>query len=187
MLKKMILLGIVLIALLGAGTALVYKREASLTLRIKQYHSAVSAQDFETAYNLANQLAADGYLPAHGFLAMLYENGTGVIQNMDIAVAQYKLAAMSGDAAAQTHLAGLYLSGKGVEESQTMAVHWYEKAAAQNHPEAQYELGRLYQNGTLKTEDTNKARTLLMGASQGGYARANTILANMDASELGLR
>lgn len=187
MFRKFILSIAVLVALIGAGFGLAYKDEASTALRTAKYHSAMDAGDYASAYTLANQMAADGYMPAHGFLAGLYENGTGVTQNMTIAVAQYKLAATAGDAPAQMHLAGLYMRGIGVKRNEKLAVHWYEKSAKNGSPTAQFELGRLYQNGTIKTEDPTKARALLLSASEQGIWEANTILADMASLDLGLR
>lgn len=187
MFKKLILSLVVLAALVGAGVGLAYKDDVSLARSIAKYHTALDGADYMTAYTLANQMATDGYMPAHGFLAGLYENGTGVKQNTDIAVEQYKLAAIAGVGEAQVHLAGLYMSGVGVEKSEQLAIHWYEKAAAKGDPKAQFELGRLYQNGTIKTEDTNKARTLLVSASEQGILEANMVLADIASLDLGLR
>ena len=187
MLRKLVVLVVALGVLIGAGVGLAYRDDVLLTQHIAQYHSAVDAGDYANAYTLANQMATNGYMPAHGFLAGLYENGTGVKRNMVIAVEQYKLAAMSGDPAAQIHLASLYLNGNGIEKNEKLAVHWYEKSAAQNDPNAQYELGRLYQNGTLKTEDTTKARALLLSASEQGILEANAVLADIASLDMGLR
>lgn len=187
MLKKLLLSVVVIAVLVGAGFGLAYKDNATLAMSISKYHAAIKAKDYPTAFTLANQMAVDGYMPAHGFLAGLYENGAGVQQNMDIAVEQYILAATSGDVPAQLHLAGLYLNGVGLEKDTKRAAHWLEKAAAQNAPKAQYELGRLYQNGTLKSEDPDKARALLTRASEQGITEANAVLADMASLDLGLR
>ncbi len=187
MFRKLILSFIVFAALFGVGFGLAQKNEMLLARRIALYETALANNDFEQAYTRANQLAADGHMPAHGLLAQLYENGTGVAQNMTIALEQYKLASMSGDAQAQTNLARLYLSEEGGEKNIKLAVHWLEKAAAQNNAAAQYELGRFYQNGTLQTQDITKAKALLLSASENGVSAANPVLASIESSELGLR
>jgi len=187
MLKKLILSVIVISALIGAGFGFAYKDDVSLANSINKYHAAMDGKDYAGAYTLANRMAADGYLPAHTFLAGLYENGTGVLQNIDIAVEQYKLAATAGDVTAQTYLAGLYLSGVGVQKDAILAAHWLEKAAVKNSAKAQFELGRLYQNGTLNTEDPYKARALLTRASEQGVSEATIVLADMTSLDMGLR
>lgn len=140
MLRKLILVSVVLAALLGAGFGFASKDNVLLSHSIARYHNAMTAGEYDRAYTLANQMAADGYIPARAFLATLYENGQGVIQNMDIAVEQYKLAAMANDVSAQVYLAGLYMRGVGVGVDEKLALHWYAKAAANGHSTAKFKL-----------------------------------------------
>jgi len=139
-LRKLILVFVVFTALLGAGYGFASKDDVLLSRSIARYHTALDVKDYDRAYTLANQMAADDYIPARTFLAALYEHGHGVTQNMNIAVEQYKLAAMGNDASAQVYLAGMYLRGHGVEVNEKMAKYWYAKAAANGHSKAEFKL-----------------------------------------------
>lgn len=187
MFKKLVLLVILLTALIGAGFAFAYKDSVSLDLRLRSYHTEFDAQQYEKAYRTVNQLAVEGHTNAHYFIGVHHEGGYGVAQNMDIAVTQYKLAAVAEYPWAQAHLASLYVLGKGVEKDEKMAVYWFEKAAANDFPHAQYLLGKMYKNGEGVAQDTSKARALLQSASEQGILKANVDLAKLASLEMGLR
>ena len=140
MLRKLILICMACAALLGAGVGFASKDDVLLSRNIARYHAAIASGDYDRAHTLANQMAMDDYISARTFLAGLYENGHGVIQNMDIAVEQYKLAAMGNDASAQVYLAGMYMRGHGVEASEKMAKHWHAKAVANGHIGPEFKL-----------------------------------------------
>ena len=140
MLRKLIIICAVFASLLGIGFGVATKDDVLLSWKIANYHTAMAAGEYERAHTIANQMAVNDYIPARTFLAGLYENGQGVIQNLDIAVEQYKLAAMGNDVTAQVYLAGMYVSGHGVEASEQLAKHWYAKAAYNGHTTTQFKL-----------------------------------------------
>ena len=77
--------------------------------------------------------------------------------NYAAALAEFRLLAEQGDAAAQYNLAVMYEHGEGVPQSPAMAAMWYWKSAEQGTDLAQYNLGVLYEHGLGVPQDTGKA------------------------------
>jgi len=75
--------------------------------------------------------AKQGHAHARTRLASLYENGTGVSQDLQMAADLYFAAAQSGHASAECRLGSLYLRGRGVPQSRAEAERWFSLAAAQ--------------------------------------------------------
>ena len=79
--------------------------------------------------------AAQGEVPgACLYLALKYEYGNRVKQNLNKAACWYGCAARKDWPAAQYFLAGLYEHGKGVSQSPVMALALYGLAAAYEYP-----------------------------------------------------
>ncbi len=74
----------------------------------------------------------------------MYENGRGVPQDFEEAVAWSRKAADQGHAKAQFNLGVLYNNGQGVPQDFKEAVAWYRKAADQGNADAQFNLGVSY-------------------------------------------
>ena len=187
MLRKLILSVMVLAALIGAGFTLACKKDASLALQVRKYHSQYDAGNYVHAYNLATQMVGEGHMNAHYFVGVHHESGNGVEHDMHQALEHYQLAASADYGTAQAHLASLYFIGKGVAKDEKRAAYWFEKAAGNGSPHAQYLLGKMYKNGTGVTQDTSKARTLLQNAAAQGVSEAHIDLAKLASLDLGLR
>jgi len=65
-----------------------------------------------------------------------YENGEGVVADVDRAIRLYCRAARLGYADAQYYLGWLYSRGHGVKRDDALAAAWFQKAAGQHHPQA---------------------------------------------------
>lgn len=91
--------------------------------------------------------AEQGDASAQFNLGVMYDNGEGVPQDHQQAVAWYRKAAEQGYASAQFNLGNMYLNGRGVPQDHQQAVIWYRKAAEQGEASAQYNLGHMYANG----------------------------------------
>jgi hypothetical protein len=65
-----------------------------------------------------------------------YENGEGVVADVDRAIRLYCKAAKLGHADAQYYLGWLYSRGRGVKRDDALAAAWFKKAALQSHPQA---------------------------------------------------
>ena len=75
--------------------------------------------------------AEAGDANAQNNLGAMYDNGTGVAENVQEAVKWYRLAAEQGDANSQFVLGLMYENGEGVSGNDVRAYIWYSVAAAQ--------------------------------------------------------
>ncbi|HXI44053.1 MAG TPA: tetratricopeptide repeat protein [Bryobacteraceae bacterium] len=91
--------------------------------------------------------AEQGFPQAEFSLGVIFENGTGVVQDYVAAAKWYRKASEHGLAAAQLNLAMIYANGHGVKQDYAEASNWCRKAAEQGSVEAQFGLGRLFANG----------------------------------------
>ncbi|VVQ35287.1 dynamin family protein [Pseudomonas fluorescens] len=87
----------------------------------------------EARFYVINRAAQQGSPGARYALGILFEKGLGVRQNLDLAIASYRMAAEAGHADAQFELGRRYLQGDGVRKNSAHATAWLEKAAEQNH------------------------------------------------------
>lgn len=88
--------------------------------------AAGSAGHFEKVYASANSAFLTEW-------ARRYENGEGVVANVDHAIRLYCKAAGQGYADAQYYLGWIYSHGRGVKRDDALAAAWFKKAAAKNH------------------------------------------------------
>jgi TPR repeat protein len=80
-----------------------------------------NAGDFATALTEWKPLVEQGNAAAQYNLALMYDEGEGVIEDDREAVKWYRLAAEQGDANAQGNLGVLYFSGAGVIQDNVYA------------------------------------------------------------------
>ena len=91
------------------------------------------------------------------------------------AVAEWRKAAIAGDADAQFNLGQAYKLGRGVPVDLPMAESWYRKAALQGHPQAEDNYGlALFQDGKR-----DQAVPWLEKAVARGEPRAQLVLGTM--------
>ena len=91
--------------------------------------------------------AEAGDANAQNNLGAMYDNGTGVAENVQEAVKWYRLAADQGLAEAQFNLGLMYAIGTGVAQNDQKAVRWYRLAAEQGDANSLFVLGLMYENG----------------------------------------
>ncbi len=99
------------------------------------------------AARLYQQAADAGHQEAAVNLAVLYQDGTGVPQDLDRAFALYQNPAQAGHARAQNNLGLLYVRGNGVAQDYPRAVALFQAAADQGLPTAMTNLSVMYANG----------------------------------------
>src|SRR5437763_7682829 len=83
-----------------------------------------------SALDRAEQLrraAEQGIASAQFDLAVMYDTGTGVVQDFAQALGWYRKAAEQGYADAQFNLGVMYAKGAGVDRDDTEAAQWYRK------------------------------------------------------------
>ena len=92
--------------------------------------AAYHAGDYVTALQEWRPLAEQGNADAQYNLALMYNNGWGVLQDYAEAAKWYRLAAEQGLAQAQYNLGVKYKNGEGVLQDNVRAHMWYNIAAA---------------------------------------------------------
>ena len=104
--------------------------------------------------------------------AVSYEDGEGVPQDYQKAVALYEELAELGRPDAQYNLGVMYELGKGVPQDYSKALHWYNKAAENGNVDAQFDLGFMYFDGEDILQDYQKALYWWEKAAENGDAWA---------------
>jgi TPR repeat protein len=92
--------------------------------------AAYIAGDYETVHREWVILAQQGHAKSQSSLAVLYDDGKGVLQNYKTAVKWYRLAAEQGVINAQTNLCTQYYQGQGVIQDHIYAHMWCNIAAS---------------------------------------------------------
>ena len=151
--------------------------------------AAAQTGDFATALREWTPLAEQGSASAQYNLAVMYDNGWGVLQDDNAAVKWYTLAAEQGHAKAQSNLGLMYDNGDGVLQDYKTAVKWYTLAAEQGHAKAQYNLGVSYYKGEGVIKDDVYAHMWANIASsngdEGGGKVRELVAEDMTPSQIG--
>lgn len=104
-------------------------------------------------------------------LAILYDQGTHVKQDLEKAANLYLKSANSGYAASQNSIGSMYQYGEGIQKNYKEAVYWYKKAVEQDYTESYTNLGFMYDFGLGVDKDQEKAFDLYLIAAQKGSIR----------------
>lgn len=105
---------------------------------------AVDANNMPLAFKEFLTAAKAGHSDSQFNVALMYEQGLGVVKNEKEAVLWYEKSAMQGNSAAQFNLGVLYENGRGCAIDYAKANKWYRKAAVQGDGLAIGNLGMLY-------------------------------------------
>ena len=97
---------------------------------------ALLKTDPSRAAAACRRLAEQGVAAAQYNLALMYDNGYGVLQDYAEAVEWYRKAAEQGYAWAQNNLGGMYHEGHGVPQDYVQAYMWLNLAVAALPPGA---------------------------------------------------
>ena len=120
--------------------------------------AAYKAGDYATALAEWKPLAEQGNAAARYNLALMYDNGKGVIEDDREAVKWYRLAAEQGYARAQYNLGVMYGTGQGVIQDNVYAHMWFNIAAASGHEDARFNKDIVVKDMT--PQDISKAQDL---------------------------
>ena len=133
------------------------------------------AEKYEEAAHLLENSAQMGNALAQFYLAKMFRNGEGVVQDYKKAFDWYYKAAKQGHVLAQFYTGTMYLNGNGVTKNDEQAVFWFNKAAEEGDPDAQCSLGLIYEKIDLDAtpnipQDYKKAfHWYLKSAEQGNH------------------
>lgn len=122
--------------------------------------AAFEAKQFANAMRLLHPHAELGDPEAQYRVAIMCQNGLGVLRNELLAFKWMRAAAEQGFGLAQHGLGFMYLEGDCVERSDKDAFRWFSAAADQGLAGAQLSLAMMYEEGRGVDVDTEKAKAL---------------------------
>ena len=121
--------------------------------------AAYESKHFARAYELLFLLADTNSNPQAQYrLAIMAQNGLGMVKNPKMAARFMQDAASQGLDLAQHGLGFMYMEGDCVEQDITQAVYWFRLAAEQGLAGAQATLGDLYEHGRGVEQDLEEAK-----------------------------
>jgi TPR repeat protein len=126
--------------------------------------AAFEAKNFIQAMQFLYPLAEAGNADAQHRVAIMCQNGLGVVRNDKRAFEMMKAAAEQGYDIAQHGLGFMYLMGECVEKDGAQAAKWFRKAADQGLAGSLTTLAMMYEEGNGVEKDQEEAKRL--------YARA---------------
>ena len=120
--------------------------------------AAFEAKNFAQALSLLGPIAEKGNDQAQYRLAIMYQNGLGVVRNELLAM-KWMIAAANQDLALAQHGLGfMYLEGDCVPKNGDKAVRWFTLAAEQGLAGSQTTLAMMYETGNGVEADPDQAR-----------------------------
>ncbi len=128
---------------------------------IMSFQSGIAAfetKQFVRAYDLLRPLAQAHHPESQYRLAIMLQNGLGMVKNEPEAFRWMKAAADQGLDVAQHGLGFMYLQGECVQQNDQAAAHWFQLAAQQDLAGAQMMLGDLYKEGRGVEKDLEKSQ-----------------------------
>jgi len=120
--------------------------------------AAFEAKHFSRAMQLFSPLAEKGNAEAQHRIAIMCQNGLGMVPNPEAALRWMRSAAEQGHALAQHGLGFMYMEGDCVEQNGAEAVKWFTLAAEQGLAGSQTTLAMMYEQGRGVDRDPEKAR-----------------------------
>ncbi|MGO4885288.1 MAG: tetratricopeptide repeat protein [Bryobacteraceae bacterium] len=119
-------------------------------------------------------------------LAGLYQNGTGVPEDLSESLKWYRRAADLGNETAMNNIGVMYFTGEGVPRDLSEAMTWCRKAADLGNAAAMDNVGALYALGAGVVQDYAEAANWYRKAADQGRAAAQCNLAALYASGQGV-
>jgi TPR repeat protein len=120
--------------------------------------AAFEAKNFAQSLALLGPVAEKGNLDAQYRLAIMYQNGLGLVRNELLAMKWMVAAANQGFALAQHGLGFMYMEGDCVAKNSEKAVIWFKKAAEQGMAGSQTTLAMMYETGNGVVQDSEEAK-----------------------------
>jgi TPR repeat protein len=141
-------------------------------------------QDFKKAFEMFVKIEQEtnGYHWAQYMLGSCYDFGQGTDQDSTKAFEWFTKSSEQENSRAMNSLGVRYANGQGCDQNSTTAVELYEESANLGCSVAMCNLGTCYKNGLGVTKDVNQAREWYTKAVAQGYAKAQTRLDRLNAS-----
>ena len=132
--------------------------EEGLDMDMSSGVAAFESKQFSTATRLLAPRAEQGDPEAQYRMAIMAQNGLGMVENPAMALRYMQAAAESGMGLAQHGLGFMFMQGECVEQDGQKALEWFTKAAEQGLQGAMTTIGMMYRDGTVLERDEEKAR-----------------------------
>lgn len=140
------------------------------------------ARLYSQAIDRLSRVAADSseFPVSRRLMGIAYRKGYGVDENAASAAAEFRVAALAGDARAQYELADAYAVGRGVPQSAESAFTWYE-LSADREPRAALRYAEivLANSEIERLKPRHEPIGRLRFAADAGLARAQFVLASL--------
>jgi TPR repeat protein len=120
--------------------------------------AAFETKQFARAMQLLGPLADAGNVDAQYRMAIMMQNGLGMVKNELQAYRYMRNAAEAGHALAQHGLGFMYLEGDCTSQNYRAAADWFRKAAEQGLAGSQTTLASLYEQGLGVEKDQAEAQ-----------------------------
>jgi len=120
--------------------------------------AAFEAKNFSQALALLGPIAEQGHADAQYRMAIMYQNGLGVVRNELLAMKWMIASANQDFALAQHGLGFMYMEGDCAPKNGGKAVSWFTRAAEQGMAGSQTTLAMMYQTGNGVEKDPEQAR-----------------------------
>lgn len=147
--------------------------------QLEAANASLRKGDCESALQAYGLFATQGNATAQYFLGEMNENGWGIPQNFEIAVAWYRKAADQGQPDAEEALGFMFGDGRGVEKDNVISVAWLEKAAAQGLAMSETSLAEKYLGGEGIQANEVAGMLWLRKAADQGFGFAQLLLGNL--------
>lgn len=122
--------------------------------------TAFESKQFSRAAGLLSPLAEQGHPEAQYRMAIMAQNGLGMLPNPLIAYTYMKRAAEADLPLAQHGLAFMYMEGECTDKNPEKAVHWFKKAAEHGLVGSLTTLAMMYEQGHGVPQDPDEAKRL---------------------------
>jgi TPR repeat protein len=122
--------------------------------------SAFESKHFAMASRLLSPIAEEGNADAQFRMAIMCQNGLGMVRNDEKALEFMRSAAEQGHALAQHGLGFMYHEGECVEKDEKEAAKWFHLAADQGMAGSMTTLAMMYQEGRGVEQNEEEARRL---------------------------
>ena len=134
------------------------QEDAEESVNLSSGIAAFESKQFTRALQLLTPLAQSGDPDAQYRLAIMYQNGLGLVRNDPLAFRWVRASAEQGHALAQHGLGFMYMEGECTERCGEKAVEWFQRAAAQGLTGSRTTLAMMYEEGRGIDKDPDEAR-----------------------------
>ena len=135
---------------------------------IEAIRKAGAAGSSKAQFGVLLPMAEKGNAAAQYYIAEAYDDGNGVLQDLEAAARWWRRAAGQGLALAQNNLGIALTNGYGVDIDHMEALHWFRKAAEQGLSVAQVNIGVAYWEGKGVEKDSGEAVSWFRKAADQG-------------------